>query len=225
MDEFEDHCWRDVMPADAYDIYASYRRETGIVGKPGLVAIDLFNGVFPSEPAPVVEAMKSQPRSCGVFGYNAMAPIQDLLGSFRRHRLPIFFTTSAALDSTRSRRATHRRSAYRPEDFAIHPAFARRDEEPLVRKERASGFFNTELKRLLDEAGVETVVLCGESTSGCVRATAVDAYSHGYHVVVSEESVFDRSILSHKVTLFDLHHKYADVIGNDLIIESVGEDR
>jgi maleamate amidohydrolase len=55
-------------------------------------------------------------------------------------------------------------------------------------------------------------VLCGETTSGCVRATAVDAYSHGLHVVVVEEAVFDRSPLSHKISLFDLHHKYADVM-------------
>jgi maleamate amidohydrolase len=59
---------------------------------------------------------------------------------------------------------------------------------------------------------VRTVIVCGESTSGCVRASAVDAYSHGFHVVLVEECCFDRSLLSHKVNLFDLHHKYADVM-------------
>jgi len=59
---------------------------------------------------------------------------------------------------------------------------------------------------------VQTLIICGESTSGCVRATAVDAYSHGYHVVLVEECCFDRSILSHKINLFDMAMKYADVI-------------
>ena len=57
-----------------------------------------------------------------------------------------------------------------------------------------------------------STIVCGESTSGCVRASVVDAYSAGYHVCVAEECVYDRSILSHKVSLFDLHHKYADVL-------------
>jgi isochorismate hydrolase len=56
------------------------------------------------------------------------------------------------------------------------------------------------------------------STSGCVRATAVDAYSHGYHVVLVEECCFDRSILSHQINLFDMHHKYVDVMHvNDVV--------
>jgi nicotinamidase-related amidase len=60
--------------------------------------------------------------------------------------------------------------------------------------------------------GVQSLVICGESTSDCVRASAVDAYSNGFHVVLVEECCFDRSVLSHKVNLFDLHHKYADVM-------------
>jgi len=60
--------------------------------------------------------------------------------------------------------------------------------------------------------GVDSLIVCGETTSGCVRASVVDAYSNGFHVTVAEECVFDRSLLSHKVSLFDLHHKYADVM-------------
>jgi nicotinamidase-related amidase len=70
----------------------------------------------------------------------------------------------------------------------------------------------------LTQLGVRTLIICGESTSGCVRATAVDAYSHGYHVVLVEECCFDRSLLSHKVNLFDLHHKYCDVMHVDEVV-------
>ena len=62
-------------------------------------------------------------------------------------------------------------------------------------------------------------MVCGESTSGCVRASTVDGYSNGYHMTVVEECVFDRSELSHKVNLFDLHHKYADVMHTEEIVD------
>ena len=59
------------------------------------------------------------------------------------------------------------------------------------------------------------MIVCGESTSGCVRASVVDAYSNGFHPVVVEECVYDRALLTHKVNLFDMHHKYADVMTLD----------
>jgi nicotinamidase-related amidase len=65
---------------------------------------------------------------------------------------------------------------------------------------------------------VDSLIICGESTSGCVRASTVDAYSYGFHCVVVEECTYDRSLLSHKVNLFDLHHKYADVTHLDEVL-------
>ena len=70
----------------------------------------------------------------------------------------------------------------------------------------------------LTQLGIQTVIVCGESTSGCVRASSVDAYSNGFHVVLVEECCFDRSMLSHKVNLFDLHHKYTDVMHVDEVV-------
>ena len=71
----------------------------------------------------------------------------------------------------------------------------------------------------LVQMGVDTVLVCGESTSGCVRASVADAYSNGFHVVIAEECVYDRALLSHKVNLFDMHHKYADVMHLDELAE------
>ena len=82
----------------------------------------------------------------------------------------------------------------------------------VITKQRASVFFGTPLMAHLTQLGVQSLIICGESTPGCVRASAVDAYSNGLHVVLVEECCFDRSILSHKVNLFDMHHKYADVM-------------
>jgi hypothetical protein len=66
--------------------------------------------------------------------------------------------------------------------------------------------------------GIQSLIVCGESTSGCVRASVVDAYSNGFHVTIVEQCTFDRSALIHKVNLFDLHHKYADVMQLDEVV-------
>jgi maleamate amidohydrolase len=82
----------------------------------------------------------------------------------------------------------------------------------VIYKERASAFFGTPLIAHLQQKRIDSLIICGESTSGCVRASTVDAYSYGFHNVVVEECTYDRSPITHKVNLFDLHHKYADVM-------------
>ena len=103
-------------------------------------------------------------------------------------------------------------------DYAIRPEFKPQPGDVVITKQRASVFYGTPLIAHLTQLGIQTLIICGESTSGCVRASAVDAYSHGFHVVLVEECCFDRSPLSHKVNLFDLHHKYADVMHVDEVV-------
>src|SRR5205807_359447 len=86
-------------------------------------------------------------------------------------------------------------------------------------------FFGTPLVAHLTQQGIDSLIVCGESTSGCVRASCVDGYSLGYHVSLVEECVFDRSPLSHKVNLFDLHHKYSDVMKLDEVKENLMQER
>ena len=79
-------------------------------------------------------------------------------------------------------------------------------------KQKPSGFFGTNLQSYLTLLGCDSVVIVGTTTSGCVRATAVDAFSLNYRVVLAEEGCFDRSEASHAVSLCDMHAKYADVV-------------
>ena len=95
--------------------------------------------------------------------------------------------------------------------------------EIVIYKERASAFFGTPLIAHLRKMGVESLIICGESTSGCVRASTVDAYSYGFHNVLVEECTYDRSALSHKVNLFDLHHKYCDVMHVEDVLAHLGQ--
>jgi nicotinamidase-related amidase len=118
---------------------------------------------------------------------------------------------------------TRRQNAARdPALYAIKAEFKPQPGDVVITKQRASAFYGTPLMAHLTQLGIKTVIVCGESTSGCVRASAVDAYSNGFHVVLVEECCFDRSLLSHKVNLFDLHHKYADVLHVDDVLAHLG---
>ena len=135
--------------------------------------------------------------------------------------MPIFYSTGDVRSESKPAfvGATKRvKPSIDASDYAIRPEFKPQSGDVVITKQRASAFYGTPLTAHLTQLGVQTLIICGESTSGCVRASAVDAYSHGYHVVLVEECCFDRSILSHKVNLFDLHHKYADVMHVDEVI-------
>src|SRR5204862_7993463 len=77
----------------------------------------------------------------------------------------------------------------------------------------------------LTQLGVDSLIVCGESTSGCVRASCVDGYSLGYHVSIVEECVFERSPLPHKVNLYDMHHTYTDVMKLQEVKEKIKQER
>jgi maleamate amidohydrolase len=110
----------------------------------------------------------------------------------------------------------------------IDARIAPRDGEPVLAKLFASAFFGTPLGALLASHGCDTVVVCGASTSGCVRATVVDALQHGYRVVVPREAVADRAPGPHEASLFDIDAKYGDVVGLDAalaLLRGSGDDR
>jgi nicotinamidase-related amidase len=104
------------------------------------------------------------------------------------------------------------------DDYEIYREFAPQPRDVVIRKQRASVFQGTPLASHLTLLGVSSLIVCGESTSGCVRASCVDAYSGGFHVSLVEECTFDRAELTHKVNLFDLHHKYVDVMHVDEVV-------
>jgi nicotinamidase-related amidase len=147
-----------------------------------------------------------------------------LFAAARAAGLPIFYTTSETREASRPGqiKATHRKmTPPLPDDFDIFPEFAPQPGDVVLTKQRASGFYGTPLSAHLTQLGVQSLIVIGESTSGCVRASTVDGYSAGYHMTMVEECCYDRSEISHKVNLFDLHHKYADVMKVDEVIQSL----
>ncbi|MCW2997254.1 MAG: Isochorismatase family [Solirubrobacterales bacterium] len=94
----------------------------------------------------------------------------------------------------------------------VDPRLERREDESIVSKKGASAFFGTNLTAILVSQGVDTVVLCGATTSGCIRATAVDLMQNGFPTLVPRECVGDRAQAPHEANLFDIQAKYADVV-------------
>ncbi len=219
-DDFENHCWKDIVPPDVLDIYSHYARATFVGPRPALLAIDLYELSYQGGARPVAELHKTYPSSCGENAHAAIAPTQRLFAAARAAGLPIFYTTQDTRPDSLPARVTATKRQRVPNDPALYAIKSELKPQPgdvVITKQRASGFYGTPLMAHLTQLGVQTLIVCGESTSGCVRASAVDAYSSGFHVVLVEECCFDRSMLSHKVNLFDLHHKYADVMHVDAV--------
>jgi maleamate amidohydrolase len=175
--------------------------------RPVLVVVDLVNGF--TDPA--------SPLSCDAEG--AVAATARLLAAARASGAPVAFTT-VQYDEAGARVARAflakvpalRTLAPGTRWPAVDERIAPRAGEPVLVKLFASAFFGTPLAAMLAAHGADTVVVTGASTSGCVRATVVDALQHGYRVVVPREGVADRQAAPHEAALFDIDAKYGDVV-------------
>lgn len=148
----------------------------------------------------------------------AVTRTAQLVKVARASRCPVIFTTIAyrsALEGGIWLKKAPGLAALRQGSALVEldPRLEAASQDPLVVKRGASAFFGTGLAGMLAAAGVDTVVLCGATTSGCVRATAVDAMQSGFPTVVPRECVADRARGPHEASLFDLQAKYADVVG------------
>jgi nicotinamidase-related amidase len=215
--DFEDHCWKDIVDEEILEIYAPYKREVFVGRNPAVLAIDLYNKAYLGGDVPVREANRKHQGSCGEYAWKAIAPTQRLFAAARAAGVPVIYTTRHA--DTAGVQSTNRNLRDETDDaYAILDQLAPKPGELVIYKERASAFFGTPLIAHLRKLGVDSLIICGESTSGCVRASTVDAYSYAFHSVLVEECTYDRSLLSHKVNLFDMHHKYADVMHVDEVV-------
>ncbi|MFP1682328.1 isochorismatase family protein [Alloalcanivorax sp. C16-1] len=150
-----------------------------------------------------------------------------LLAAFRERSLPVFFTTVAYERDDQARVFREKLPALEVLQAGsglerIDPRVAPRDDEPVLVKHWASGFFATDLAARLRAAGADGVVVTGLTTSGCVRATALDALQHDLRTVVPREAVGDRDPDAHQANLKDLGIKYADVLSVDETLALLG---
>lgn len=199
--------------------------------RPALVLIDLYRWVFGNRKQPMPEAIKEWPGTCGPQAWDALPHLQRLLGAARAAGIPVVHLTG--LHTQDSGVASWAEAPGRTRSvIASDPAMAERlrrrfdivDEvaplpgEAVLRKAAPSGFFGTLLMSHLNAHNVDGIVLVGESTSGCVRATCIDGRAYRFNMTVVEECVFDRHEAPHAINLFDMHEKYADVLGVDEVV-------
>lgn len=107
----------------------------------------------------------------------------------------------------------------------LMPEVAPAEGELVISKQYASAFFGTPLASILVARGVDTVVLVGVSTSGCIRASGVDAVQHGFIPLVVRDAVGDRTPQTHEANLFDLQAKYAEVVDENAAVIYLEEQR
>src|SRR4051812_33612318 len=170
IERFEDHCWKDIVSEDVLEIYRHYQRVTYLGDRPALLAIDLYSLVFQGGARPVSEVVKEFPSSCGEHAWTAIRPIQDLFAAARSRGLPVIYTTSETRREVKPSQvhATNRQPQKKdPSAFEIYDAFKPEASDLVIYKERASGFYGTPLVAHLTMMGVDCLIVCGETTSGC----------------------------------------------------------
>lgn len=211
-------------------------RRIGFGKRPALLLIDLYRWVFGDKPEPILEAIKSWPGSCGLAAWNALPAIQTLLSRCREAGIPIVHTTGlegvgiegwAGLREAQGSRAevSPEAAERRRQRFDIIDEVKPLPGEAVVRKSSPSAFWGTPLVGHLKFLDVDTLIVCGESTSGCVRASVVDGCTYRFRTIVVEECVFDRHEAAHAINLFDMNQKYGDVRSLAEVIQYLGSEQ
>lgn len=217
--------WREVLSVEDEAALTGYSRPRGPFSgvAPTLLVVDVTEP-FVGPDLPIPEAQKVSRQACGAAAWAALPHISTLLEVFRRRGWPVIFT---APDPNQGwvGGATRGRGDHSPVESGVVSAVRPEANEVVLVKTKASAFFGTALTSGLISSGSDSLVLAGGTTSGCVRATAVDGTSYGFEVLVAEEACFDRSQLSHAVSLRDIDAKYGRVQTTDEIsktLEGVG---
>ncbi|MEE4191267.1 MAG: isochorismatase family protein [Halieaceae bacterium] len=187
------------------------REAVGLGKRPALLLVDMING-FTDPACPL-----------GSDCPEVVAANARLLEAFRRHELPVFYTTVVYHDDGQAQVFRNRLPALNvlePDSHwvQVDPALAPRPGEVVLEKQWASAFFGTDLAAQLRAAEADSLVVTGLTTSGCVRATVVDGLQHDLPVVVPREAVGDRNPEAHAANLHDMNAKYADVLSLDEVI-------
>ena len=215
--------WEDVIPAAERRVYAAagYGSSQPLGRRPVVLVVDTNYAFAGRRPLPIDEAVRETRTSCGEAAWTAIASIQRLLAATRAASVAVIYSTGrrhASLSTMGRWAGKNARAAEeiaRGDDTESVAEVAPGPGEIVVEKSRPSAFFGTDLAGHLVLLRADTLVVAGGTTSGCVRATVTDGFSLGYRVAIAHECTFDRASLTHKVNLFDMNAKYANVLSLD----------
>jgi len=200
---------------------AGYGQPQGFGKRPALVIIDVNYNFCGDRPEPILDSVKRWPNSCGEDAWAALPHIRSLIDTARDKGLPVIYTTGGFradgwdYGSWRWKNSRIKDSLPQPkrniDGDAIMAEIAPAPQDIVIPKQKPSAFYGTPLRSFLNLLQADSLIICGTTTSGCVRATVLDAFSDNYRVTVAEEGCFDRAQSSHAINLMDMQAKYADV--------------
>jgi nicotinamidase-related amidase len=208
-----------------YEI-GGFGKRIGFGKKAAILVIDVQYRTCGDRPAPILESMQTYKTSCGERGWAAVSKIRKLLELARSKKIPVIYPTverKEEIDLGHWKEKTptmmDKSSFIGDRGPMIIEEIAPQKGDIVISKRFASAFFGTSLLSYLIQLGIDTLLVTGATTSGCVRATVSDAFSYGFRVVVVEDCVFDRGEVSHAVNLFDMNSKYADVLPLEAVLD------
>ncbi|MEK3936768.1 isochorismatase family protein [Sporosarcina sp. FSL W7-1349] len=213
------HVWEDVLtPVDKLVIEkGGYGKSRGLGNKPLLVIIDTQHNYVGAD-KPIEDQLEEWPSGGGSLAWEAIRKIVSLRKLAKENRIPVLYTRNVQKKTSNFDSFAAKASRDNTKYIDGNPAadiiseLTPDEDDLVVDKSYASAFFGTPLISYLIKMGIDTLIIVGGSTSGCVRATAVDAVTRNFNVAVIEDAVYDRIQLSHKAGLLDLWMKYCDVI-------------
>lgn len=192
----------------------------GFGNKPALLLIDIYYSVLGLKREPIFESMKTWPSSTGLEGWAAVDKTAELLKVARECGVPVIHIKGLQSGIKpwvhRHREPSKLSPEMQQKGTEIVEEVAPIAGEVVIEKTAPSAFQGTPLQFHLTSLGVDTLICCGETTSGCVRASVVDGATARYRMGVVSECCFDRTEASHYMNLYDMHQKYADVISVEM---------
>jgi maleamate amidohydrolase len=208
---------------------SGYGARQGFGKRPALLVIDVSYGFTGDKREPILDSIKRWPNSCGEDAWDAIDVIKSLADMFRAKKLPVIYTTgvvrpdnwdagSWAWKNTRTAESAPRRTNTLDANEIV-AEIAPQPQDVVVLKQKPSGFHGSNLLSYLILLGCDSVIVTGTTTSGCVRASVIDAFSNNFRVSVVEDGCFDRSQASHAISLCDMNAKYADVLPSSQVLE------
>jgi nicotinamidase-related amidase len=216
--------WDGIVSRKELNAYsaAGLGKPLGVGQHPALLVIDVQYRTAGTRSMPYEQATQEFGTSCGEAAWNAIPHISRLMVRFREMNQPVLFpyvSKKTLADQGRVSEKSPGLMTASDLGYEFVAEVAPLDGDILLPKKHPSAFFGTPLVSYLINLGIDTLVVAGCSTSGCVRATVVDAFSYNFRVVVPQDCVYDRSATSHAVNLFDMASKYADVAPLDAVLE------
>ncbi|RCW48325.1 isochorismatase family protein [Paenibacillus prosopidis] len=188
----------------------------GFGSKPAFVLIDIYYSVLGFKREPIFESMEMWPSSTGLEGWAAVDKTAELLAVARENGIPVIHVKGLHSGvnhwGRRKRKLVEMSPEMRQRGTQIVDEVKPVEGELIIEKAAPSAFHGTPLTFQLISLGIDTVIVAGETTSGCVRASVVDGATQRFRMGVVSECVFDRTEASHYMNLYDMHNKYADVV-------------